>query len=129
MMRTLALLLLAAGVAAALQNDRPEYNRSAASSHDPVKLDSRTYTVETDNDRVRVLRVRLGPDHEVPMHDDRSAILIAVTEVHIRFTRPDRKSLDVHMAAGETRWGYGDTHSIRNLINRSAEFIAIELKR
>jgi hypothetical protein len=34
----------------------------------------------------------------------------------------------VHLEAGEVRWGYADTHSVRNLIDQRAEFIVIELK-
>jgi hypothetical protein len=123
--------LLAVGLPAAVallcQDFPPEFSR--ARSGDVLQIDPRHYLLELENARVRVLRARLGPDVAVPMHDDRSAMIVAVSEVHIRFTRPDKRTFDLHMAAGEIRWGYADTHSIRNLIDRPAEYLIIELKK
>ena len=37
-------------------------------SADPVHVDSKHYTVEAENDRVRVLRVKYGPREKSVMH-------------------------------------------------------------
>jgi hypothetical protein len=98
------------------------------SVRDVAKVDAKHYHVEFENDQVRTLRAKLGADETVPMHDSRSATIIAITEIHLRFTRPDKKIVDVHLDAGGTRWIYDDSFSVTNLVPRKAEFLFIEPK-
>ncbi len=95
---------------------------------DIVKLDPKHYTIDFENSSVRIIRAVLRPDEASPMHDDLAGVLVCPTECHIRFTRPDRKVQDVHLAAGESRWVYDDTRNESNLSNKTAEFLYIELK-
>jgi hypothetical protein len=37
-------------------------------AQDPVKVDAKHYTVEVENDKVRVLRIRYGPREKSVMH-------------------------------------------------------------
>uniref|UniRef100_Q01XZ4 Cytoplasmic protein n=1 Tax=Solibacter usitatus (strain Ellin6076) TaxID=234267 RepID=Q01XZ4_SOLUE len=125
-MRILRSLLLVA-VFAMAQNKLPpeivnERLRNALET-DPVH-----YKKDLENDRVRVLRAHLGPSEVVPMHDDRAYLMIAITELHLRFSKPGAKPLDVHMQAGESRLGYADMHSITNFYTKPAEYLVIELK-
>ena len=78
-------------------------------SRDVLKVDPRHYRLEFENQYVRVLRAKLGNDETVPMHDSRSATIVAITEVHLRFTRPDKKIVDVHLDASGARWIYDDS--------------------
>jgi hypothetical protein len=95
---------------------------------DIVKLDPGHYRVEFENDKVRVVRAELKPDEISPMHDDPESLLICPVECHIRFTYPDRKLQDVHMAAGESRWVYDGTRSHKNLSNKPAILLFVETK-
>jgi hypothetical protein len=95
---------------------------------DVLEVDPVHFKKDLENDRVRVLHVRLGPGEAVPMHDDRSHMLVAISEVHIRLSKPGAPPFDVHMKAGESRWGYADMHSIKNLHTRPVEYLVIELK-
>lgn len=105
----------------------PEFNERNV--RDAVRVDPKHYHLELENQYVRVLRVKLGSDEQVPMHDSHSATIVAITEVHLRFTRPDKKIIDVHLEAGGSRWIYDDSFSITNLIPRRAEFLFIEHKQ
>ena len=96
--------------------------------HDPLKIDPQHYTLEFENERVRVIRLNLKADEAVPMHDDVDAVAVCVAECHLRFTEPGGRIQDVHMQAGETRWLYGDTHSARNLNTHPMEMLFIEMK-
>ena len=93
-----------------------------------LEVDSIHYKLDLENDRVRVLHARLGPGEAVPMHDDRSSMIVAITEVHIRLSKPGARPFDVHMQAGESRWGYADMHSIKNLYTKPVEYLSIQLK-
>jgi hypothetical protein len=93
-----------------------------------LEVDPVHYKKDLENDRVLVLHAHLGPGDVVPMHDDRGHMMIAITEVHLRLSKPGGKPFDVHMQAGESRWGYADMHSIKNISTKPAEYLVIELK-
>jgi len=95
---------------------------------DPLKIDARHYSLDFENERVRVIRLTLKADEAVPMHDDVDALAVCIQECHLRFTEPGGHIQDVHMASGETRFLYGDTHSTRNLNTQPMEIVFIELK-
>ncbi|MGH9722792.1 MAG: hypothetical protein ACRD8O_21500 [Bryobacteraceae bacterium] len=95
---------------------------------DVLKRAPKQYTLDLDNDLVRVVRVKLGPGESGPMHDDSAATLVCLTECHIRLERPDGKVQDVHMEAGQTRWVWNDTRAERNLSTKPVEMLFIEMK-
>ncbi|HLY15632.1 MAG TPA: hypothetical protein VKR61_00340 [Bryobacteraceae bacterium] len=95
---------------------------------DPLKADPRHYSLDFENERVRVIRLTLKADEAVPMHDDVDAMAVCIQDCHLRFTEPGGRLQDVHMASGETRWLWGDTHSARNLNTQPMEMIFIEMK-
>jgi hypothetical protein len=96
---------------------------------DVVHIAPKHYRLEFENERVRVLRATFGPDDVIPMHDDPAAVLVCVSECHVRFTRPDGKVQDVHMEAGQSRWIWEDTRSEKNLSTHPVEMLFIEMKR
>jgi hypothetical protein len=100
----------------------------AMARRDPLKIDTRHYRLDYENERVRAIRLTLKADEAVPMHDDVDALAVCIVECHLRFTEPDGHIQDVHMESGETRWLYGDTHSARNLNTNPMEMLFIEVK-
>jgi hypothetical protein len=97
-------------------------------SRDILQVDPKHFSVEYENARVRVLRGRIGADESVPMHDAHDGVLVAITECHLRFTRPDKDFIEVHLEPGKVRWIYADTFSGKNLSNAPAEFLFVETK-
>jgi hypothetical protein len=95
---------------------------------DPLKIDSKHYHLDFENEHVRAIRLTLKADEAVPMHDNVDALAVCIQECHLRFTWPDGHIQDVHMEGGETRWLYGDTHSTRNLNTNPMEMVFIEVK-
>ena len=89
----------------------------------------RFYRVEFQNDRTRVLRARLPAHAVTPPYDERSGLLLAVTDVHLQFRTSDNHVQEIVAPAGSTRWVDGDTHSAANLGDRTAEFLFVEMKR
>jgi hypothetical protein len=98
------------------------------SRRDPLKIDSRHFRLEMENERVRVIRLTLKADEAVPMHDGADGVAVCTLECHLRFTDPGGHIQDLHMEAGETRWVYGGPHSARNLNTHPMEMLFIELK-
>jgi len=96
---------------------------------DPVKVDPKHYTVELDNDKVRVLRIKYGPHEKSKMHGHPALVGVFLTDAHFRFTYPDGKSEDITGKAGQVVYFDAFEHDPENLSDRPFEVIAVELKR
>src|SRR5712692_2670350 len=70
---------------------------------DPVKVDSKHYTVEVENEKVRVLRIKYGPREKSEMHRHPALVAIMITDCHARFTYPDGKTEEIVAKAGDVR--------------------------
>jgi len=97
-------------------------------AQDPVKVDSKHYTVEFENDQVRVLRIKYGAQEKSVMHGHPNGVGVFLTEAHVRFTLPDGKVEEPKSKAGETMWLEGGDHLPENLSSKVFEAILVELK-
>jgi quercetin dioxygenase-like cupin family protein len=96
---------------------------------DPVSVDPRHYTVEFENDRVRVLRIKYGPGEKSAMHSHPESISIFMTDTSAKFTYPDGRSENVSASAGTVMHMDAFTHEPESLSNSPFEVIQVELKR
>src|SRR5919204_4273818 len=62
---------------------------------DPTKVDPQHYSVEAENERVRVLRVKYGPREKSKMHSHPALVAVFLTTGRIRFTYSDGKSEEI----------------------------------
>ena len=97
-------------------------------SRDIVKLAPQQYTVELENEQVRVLRARLGPEETAPIHDAQAGVLVALTEAHVSFIRPDKHMQQADLKPGQVQWIFEDTYSAKNLRKARVEFLFIEMR-
>ena len=95
---------------------------------DPVVVDSKHYTVELEDDKVRVLRIRYGPRERSVMHGHPALVGVMLTDAHIRFTYPDGRIEDVSVKAGQVLSFPALDHLPENLGDQALEVIAVELK-
>ena len=95
---------------------------------DPVKVDSKHYTVEVENEKVRVLRIRYGAREKSQMHGHPALVAIMLTDCHARFTYPDGKTEEINAKAGEVKYFPAFEHLPENLSDQPFEVIGIELK-
>src|ERR1700720_785534 len=79
----------------------PSAKAQPAFERDPVKLDSKHYKVELENDRVRVVRIRYGPREKSVMHQHPPGIGVFVTDASFKFTYPDGKTENIQEKAGD----------------------------
>ncbi len=102
----------------------------AAFQRDPVKLDSKHYKVELENEKVRVVRISYAPREKSVMHQHPPGVGIFLTDAHFKFGYPDGKVEEIKAKRGEFLW-FADVweHLPENLSNQRAEVIYVELKR
>lgn len=100
----------------------------SALAQDPVKVDSKHYTVEFENDKVRVLRVKFGPHEKSVMHRQANSVVIFQTDSQAKFTFPNGKTEDAAGKAGQVIWQPASTYLPENTSDQSFEVIVVELK-
>ena len=95
---------------------------------DPAKVDPEHYKVETENDQVRVLRIRYGPKSKSVMHYHPASIAIAMTDANARFTYPDGRTEEMELKAGTVMAIPAGDHLPENLSDQPFEIILVEMK-
>src|ERR671923_2523412 len=83
-------------------------------AQDPVKVDSKHYTVEFENSQVRVLRIKVGPKEKSVMHRHPNAVAIFLTDASGKFSFPKEASADFTRKAGDVLWTPGIVHLPEN---------------
>ncbi len=99
-----------------------------AGRQDPVKVDPRHYTIELENNRVRVLRARYGPHEKSSMHAHPALVGISLTDSRVRFTYPDGKTENAELKAGQVLSYESVVHLPENLSDKPLEIVLVELK-
>jgi len=99
-----------------------------ALAQDAVKVDSKHYKVEFENDQVRVLRITYGPHEKSVMHEHPANVAVFLTDGKGKFTLPDGKTQDVPIKAGTTQWDGGGKHLPENTGEKPFELVVVELK-
>lgn len=99
-------------------------------AQDPVRVDPKHYTVELENDRVRVVRIRYGSREKSVMHEHPPGVAVFLTDGNFKFTYPDGKSENIEGKAGQILW-FGERweHLPENLSDTRFEAIYLDLKK
>jgi quercetin dioxygenase-like cupin family protein len=97
-------------------------------AQDPVKVDSKHYTVEFENDQVRVLRAKYAPGEKSVMHGHPASVAVFITDHHGRFTYPDGKTEEITGKAGQALFIDPMEHLPENIGSQTLEVLVIELK-
>ena len=97
-------------------------------AQDPVFWDPAHYTLEFENDDVRVIRIAYGPNESSVMHYHPASVAVFLTDQSWQFTLPDGQTVEDEGQAGEVRWIEAGNHLPQNLGDRPAELILVEIK-
>ena len=95
---------------------------------DPVKVDPTRHKVEVENDRVRVLRIKIKAGDTTKQHEHPTAVAIFLTDIKTKFTSGDGATRDGSNKRGEAIWAAAEKHTVKNVAARPAEIILVELK-
>ena len=98
------------------------------SAQDPVKVDSKHYRVEFENDQVRVLRIKYGPHEKSVMHEHPGAVAVFLSDHRGKFTLGDGTSVERTSKAGQTMWFPAERHLPENLTDKPLELVLVEMK-
>jgi hypothetical protein len=97
---------------------------SAQKLQDAVTADSRHYSVEFENDIVRVLRVRLGAGDTTPAHTHSAYCAIELTDSSLK----EGNGPTTESKAGQVFCGDATSHAPHNVGKALAESIVVEFK-
>src|SRR5258705_839826 len=86
-----------------------------ARAQDPVKVDPKHYTVEFENDQVRVLRIHYGVGEKSVMHVHPDSVVVYLADQTAKFTMPDGKSEEVSGKKGDAKFIPGGPHLPENI--------------
>ena len=98
------------------------------SAQDAVKADPKHYTVVSENDQVRILRVHYGPHEKSVMHSHPATVAVFLTNAKGQFTYPDGKKEAFAPKAGDTQYAPAGTHLPENTGDAGMDVILVELK-
>jgi quercetin dioxygenase-like cupin family protein len=99
-----------------------------AVAQDPVKVDSKHYKIEFENDQVRVLRITYGPHEKSVMHAHPANVAVFLSDGQGKFTLPDGTTQEVPIKAGVAQWDGGGKHLPENTGDKPFELVLVELK-
>ncbi len=101
----------------------------AVSAQDAVKVDPKHYSVISENDQVRILKVHYGPHEKSVMHSHPASVAVFLTDFNGQFTLPDGKKQAMSSKAGEAQFVAAGTHLPENISDKGMDLILVELKK
>lgn len=81
-----------------------------------------------ENERVRVLEVRVPPGENAGMHEHPPCVVYQLSDAHVRFALPDGTSREATLKKGEITWSDGGWHDVHNIGTTDDLGIIVEFK-
>ncbi len=101
---------------------------NTADAQDATVEDPKHYTVEFENDYVRVIRISYGPNEKSVMHEHMAGVTVFLTDGKGTFTYPDGKTEEWVAKTGVSFWAPATTHLPENSLDAPFELILVEIK-
>jgi quercetin dioxygenase-like cupin family protein len=98
------------------------------SAQDAAKVDPKHYTVVSENDQVRILKVHYGPHEKSVMHSHPASVAVFLTDTKGQFSYPDGKTESFAGKAGDAQYGAATIHLPENTGDNGMDVIVVELK-
>ncbi len=96
---------------------------------DPLKVAPAIYSVEFENDQVRVVRVKVGPRQKIAEHEHAlPRIVLPLTQVDMAITATDGTRTSLKGNSGDVIFGRPGRHREENTLDKPVELILVELK-
>jgi len=97
---------------------------------DVLKIQNNGYKLLMENEKVRVMEIRLEPGQKSPMHNHPDNHVVYVnSDARFKLSFPDGKSSEFELKAGQTLWLEAGPHETENVGNTRGHNIVIELKK
>ena len=98
-------------------------------AQDAVKVDPKHYTVVSENDQVRIVKVHYGPHERSVMHSHPNSVAVMLTDMKSEFTMPDGKKQNMTAKAGDAQYTPAQVHLPENTGDKGMDLILVELKK
>jgi quercetin dioxygenase-like cupin family protein len=98
-------------------------------AQDSVKADPQHYKVVSENDQVRIVKVRYGPHEKSVMHSHPNLVAVFLNDATGKFTFPDGKTQEFSSKAGDAQYVPAITHLPENTGDTAMDIILVELKK
>lgn len=99
------------------------------SAQDAVKVDPKHYSVVSENDQVRILKVHYGPHEKSVMHSHPNVVAVFLNDGTGVFNLPDGKKQTWTATAGQAQFTPAGTHLPENTGDKGMDLIVVELKK
>jgi len=97
-------------------------------AQDAAKVDPKHYTVVSENDRVRILKIHYGPHEKSVMHSHPDAVAVFLTDANMQFNFPDGKTEPRSGKTGDSMFTTATTHLPENNSDKPFDAVLVELK-
>ncbi len=97
-------------------------------SADPIEVDPQHYSVEFENEKVRVLRIRYGVGEKSQMHGHPDSVAVVLSDGRVKFEFPGGEPRELDIKAGDCDWQSAGDHQPENVGDAPIEVLLIEIK-
>lgn len=102
-------------------------SKKVTTTLDPLKVAPQAYKLEFQNEKVRVVRVRMDGNKGVPLHEHQfNRVVVYLTDQNGSMTTPDGQTTTAQHKAGEFSWGIPVIHKEQNNQPHPFEAIMVE---
>ena len=84
-------------------------------AEDAAKVASHVYKVVFENERARVLDVRMKPGESTTIHSHPDYVVYLLSGGKVRFTSPSGESAEVELPAGASMWRKAEEQATENI--------------
>ena len=86
------------------------------------------YKLLMENDRVRVLDVRVKPGQKTKLHSHPDRVVYVLSDHRLKFTSADGQNKELELKTGQVLWIEAGEHTTENTGKTDARNLAVELK-
>ena len=91
---------------------------------------AKAYSLLLENDKVRVMEVRLKPGEKAPMHNHPNNHVVYVkNDSKLKLSFPDGKDAVFDLKAGQALWLDAGPHATENVGTAPADNLVVEVKK
>lgn len=99
-----------------------------ARAQDPVKVDPKHYSVISENDQVRILRIHYGPGEKSVMHVHPDSVAVYLDDQKAKMSHPDGTSEVMEGKKGDATFTKAGSHLPENVGTGPLDVVLVELK-
>ena len=97
---------------------------------DVLKAAAKAYRLLMENEKVRVLDIRLKPGEKAPMHNHPSShVVYVLNNARFKLTFPDGKTGEFDLKAGQALWLEAGSHATENIGTTEGHNLVVEIKK